>query len=416
VRLQLLQKLTLASIVVASVAAGSLTLLAPLAMPGWAAFLVASLLGGMVGVLIALEVSRNFRNLRDSAEQIAGGNLTADVSIPSRLPLSDESSDVARSLEAVLGSLRELTQHLDQTGDRVAQASNALSGSTQDLGGTGEEIAGTVDQVAQGAVRQQDHVTDGSKRIREVAADIRSSAEAAHGAFGFVSESSQRAGAGLDAARNTTTKMQSMFEQVEKAGNLVIQFDDKIRSVRHITEMITSVAEKTHLLSLNASIEAARAGDAGRGFSVVAEEIRHLAESAGSSAEKIDLLIQQVEDEAARISEVMRELSRGVGEGREQLNTILHSFEQILSAIQEAARRSEGLFEQADRQVAGTEEVVSDIDRVAEVTAENVRATEAMRKGLAAQAKTLEEILTQAKELEKLSTGLREVVGRFRTR
>jgi methyl-accepting chemotaxis protein len=180
--------------------------------------------------------------------------------------------------------------------------------------------------------------------------------------------------------------------------------------------MITSVVEKTHLLSLNASIEAARAGDAGRGFSVVAEEIRHLAESAGSSAEKIDLLIQQVEDEAARISEVMRELSRGVGEGREQLNTTLRSFEQIQAAIQETARRSEGLFDQADRQVAGTEEVVADIDRVAEVAAENVRATETMRRGLAAQAKTLEELVAQAKGLAQMSTELREVAGRFRTR
>ena len=117
----------------------------------------------------------------------------------------------------------------------------------------------------------------------------------------------------------------------------MFELEAKTRHVHQITEIITSVAHRTNLLSLNASIEAARAGEAGRGFSVVADEIRKLAESAGRSAEEIAKLIHEIESDTNEVAQGMRESSIVVGEGREDVDTVADSLEQIRSAVGEAA-------------------------------------------------------------------------------
>jgi methyl-accepting chemotaxis protein len=414
VRLDLSQKFVLAILVVGVVAAGGPPILGKLGFPAWGSFFVALLVGTVLGAILTSPITSSFRSLRGCTDRIASGDLTAEVEIGDyRFP--DETVDLSHSVRTMLQSLRELLQHIQRASDRVALASRELSQSTQHVNVANQQIAGTMDTVARGAVRQQQHVEETSKRIRDIASAIRSSAEAAREAFRVAEESSKQA-AGLDAARDTTAKMQSLFEQVEKASALVIRFDEKIRSVQHIAEMITNVAEKTHLLSLNASIEAARAGDAGRGFSVVADEIRKLAESTGNSAEQIDVLIRQVEEEAGGISEVMRQLGRGVGEGRQQLDTVVGSLETIQPAIRTATRYAEEIFDQADRQAREVEEVVGDIDDVSQVATENVRATEAMRRGLMTEMRAMEEMVAHATALSEMSVELEQVAKRFKAR
>ncbi len=312
--------------------------------------------------------------------------------------------------------LRVLGEKIGATGDQVSSSSQNLSVSAQHVNATSREITLTMEIVARGAVRQQEEVEATSKRAREIGAASRSSADAAQAAAGFTAESSQGVDAGFETVRRITANMQTLFEQLDQAGALVFRFDDKIRSVRRITEMITSVAEKTHMLALNASIEAARAGEAGRGFSVVADEIRKLAESAGGSAEQIDVQIRQVEEEASGISEVMRDLGRGVGEGREQFGTILESFEGIRGSMQEAAQRSGAIFEQAERQVAAANTIVADIDRIAAVAADSVHATEAMRGGLTAQTSALEDIVRHTIALAEIAAELEGLAARSTVR
>jgi methyl-accepting chemotaxis protein len=317
----------------------------------------------------------------------------------------------------MLDNLRDLVQHIQHAADGIAESSRDLSRATREASATGQEMAGTMDVVSTGAVRQQEDVHRASARIRDLAHAIRASADAAHGASRLAAEARERATSGADISRVTIAKMQDLFEQVEQAGQAVIRFDQKIRSAHRITEMITSVAEKTHLLSLNASIEAARAGDAGRGFTVVAEEIRKLAESAGTSAEQIEALIRQVEEESFRISEVMRTIGEGVRQGREDFSGISGSLGQIESGVRDAAHRSETIFETAGTQVGEAEELVREIDRIAAVAAENAKATTGdMRRGLDGQTEALEQMVRHAAQLQEMSVRLEEVARRFRAR
>jgi methyl-accepting chemotaxis protein len=416
VRLELAQKFVLGTLLAVGVALVCPPLLRQLGVSSWGAVFAALGAGAALGWLLSQQMTRNFRSLRQTTDSISRGNLTAEVDLAAGRRFPDETVDLARSVQRMLESLRELVEHVQRAADQVAQAARELSQRAQATGASSQTLAGNMDLVAGGALRQQAELARASARVREIAEAIRSSSSAAREAFGFAAEARERATVGGDRSRVAVERMQALFEQAEQAGDLVQHFDEKIHSVHRINEIITAVAEKTHLLSLNASIEAAHAGDAGKGFAVVAEEIRKLAESSASSADQIATLIAQVEEESARVSEVMRAMGQQASDGRENLRDVGETLVGIQRAVQEAAQRAEIIFHHADGQVGQAARVVQDVDAVAAVAAENARASEDTRLGLAAQLEAMDDIVRQAVRLSETSERLDELARRFRTR
>ena len=414
-RLELLHKLVLAFALVAGLSLGVSPLLQVLGLPAWGAAFGAMLIAASAGYACSYQVVRNFRALRSCADRISRGDLTASVRVEAGRRFPDESVDLARSVQAMLEKLCELVEQMQRAADQVAESSRELSLSSQGVCATNQEFAERVQAVAAGTVRQQEDVQRCVARTREIAQLVKQSAEGARAAFNLSSEADQRATSGAEVSRTTVAKMQSLFERIDQAARLVVRFEEKTRFVHRITEMITNVADKTHTLSLNASIEAARAGDAGRGFSVVAEEIRKLAESAGGQAEQIEDLIRQLENEAGSISEVMRAMEADVTEGRADLERIADALGQIQSAVREVQQRSGAIFEQADAQVEAARPVVQDVESIAAVATENAKATDAMERALGEQTQQLEEMVGHAARLSDMSAELGEVARKFRT-
>jgi methyl-accepting chemotaxis protein len=416
VRFDLSQKLVLGFTTAIAIGAGITPALHWLGAPGWGAFFVAMLLGVGLGWIYAGQITANFRTLRACTERISRGDLTAEIDIENGRRFPDETVDLARSVDVMLQKLRELVDHIQRAADEVAQSSRDVATSSQSVNSTSHALGATMEGVSSGAGQQQKDVEQIRARIHEIADSLRANADAARRASALTSEASQRATAGVDVSRLSQAKMQSLFERIEQAGHRVESFEGKIHSVHRVTEMISSVVEKTHLLSLNASIEAARAGDAGRGFSVVAEEIRKLAESAGSSAEQIEDLIRELEEESKRIAQATLAMRDDVRGGRQDLEAIFAALEKVQGAVTEASHRAEDIFQKAGNQAAESERMVGDIERVAAVVGQNAKAMNEMRGGLSAQTRTMEQMVREAARLSDMSVQLGEVARRFRTR
>jgi len=414
VRLELTHRFVLGQVAVAVVAVALARAMPGWGIPEWGALPLTLLVCVALGWLLSKRLTRRFRDLRTCTNRISQGDLTAAIDLPRGGYLSDETVDLAGSIQTMLENLRELVEHIQSAADQVTASSLELSDTSHAVNQKSGEIAATMEIVAEGAIRQLDDLERNSASSREIAEAIHTNAEAARDAFGFVTEVSQRAASGVEISQRSVEKMQALFEKADRAGQLVFQFDQKLRSVHRITEMITSVADKTHLLSLNASIEAARAGDAGRGFSVVAEEIRLLAESAAGSAEQIEDLMRQLEDESRGISEVMREMGEGVGGGREDIDGIQHSLERIRDAAQAASQRAEEISQQADGRVDQAEQVVLRFEDISKVARENAKATDEMRLGLSAQTEGIEQMVGHVSRLLDTSTLLEKLARRFR--
>jgi methyl-accepting chemotaxis protein len=327
--------------------------------------------------------------------------------------LKDESFELAESLRAMLANLRELVANVQCTSDRVSQAAQDLARSAQGASQGNEDISNTTAAVAKGVADQQELLQQATRLTHDIASAVDLNAGRAREAFGFSAEANQKANAGVDVSKLAIEKMRSVFERIEQTGQLVFQLESKTRHVHQITEMITSVAQRTNLLSLNASIEAARAGEAGRGFSVVADEIRKLAESAGRSAEEISKLMHEIQAETQEVADEMRQSSQMISEGREDVNTIAISLEQIRAAVGEASNRAEEIFQEADTQARDTERMVSSMEEISRMGADNARNVDEVAETSRQQLAGMGEMVRSVDSVSALAEELREALRRL---
>jgi methyl-accepting chemotaxis protein len=381
-RLDLSHKFVLGFVVVATVAAGLPSVLEAFGVPAWGSFFFGLGVGAGIGLLYSRQITSNLKTLRSCTEAISRGDLTMDVAVRAGRHFPDETVDLARSVALMLSSLRELVGRMQQTADEVAQASRGISESSRRVNSANQEVSDNMESAVHSALKEQEDVKHISLRMHEISSAMQANAEAAREASSLSTESSQQTKACVQVSRSSAGKMRSLFEKIEESERLMQDFEQKIRSAHRVSEMISSVVEKTHLLSLNASIEAARAGDAGRGFTVVAEEIRKLAETAGESAGQIEKLVGQLEEGSGNISTITQSMGEEVRERREDLTEILQALERVQGSIEKASSRAEQIVEQATHQSADGEQLMRDIETIAREVTNGAKATDEMRGGL----------------------------------
>lgn len=415
-RVPLSSKLVVRSLLVAAavVSFPHLVAAAGLTVAPWVAPFVALGVGGGLGFLLSRDMGRRFESVREVTERVRNGDLR-DARLPAASSFPDETDEIARSVHEMLASLREVVEQVQHIAGRVSAAASDLSRTTRQTQASNEEASATVEGVAKGVASQQELLEGAMRLIRDIAQAIELNASRAREAFGFSAEASQKAHSGVDVSRLALEKMKTVFQRVEQASGLVFQLESKTRHVHQITEMIHSVAQRTNLLSLNASIEAARAGEAGRGFSVVADEIRKLAENSGRSAEEISKLMHEIQAETQQVADEMRQSSVVIGEGRDDVNTIAHSLEQIQSAVQEAASRAEEIFQEADAQARDAERMVGAMDEIARVAVANGTAIRDVSDAAQVQLGAMVETASSAQALTELAEEMRGVLRRFCT-
>ena len=328
-RVALTHKFVLGSLIVGAAVVGlpSLLVRSGIDVASWVYPFVALGVGGVIGFFLSRALSSTFASLRHTTNRISRGDLTALVETerPPRFP--DETWDLSCSIQRMAENLCELVDGAQDMAAKIASAARETNDSVHRASTGNDEISSGLTSLAEGVAEQQKLLEGTSRLVREIAAAIEVNASRAREAFGFAAEANQKAGSGVDVSRLAIEKMRNVFERVENGVARVFELEGKTQHVHQIIEIITSVAHRTNLLSLNASIEAARAGEAGRGFSVVADEIRKLAESAGRSAEEIAKLIHEIESDTSEVAEGMRESSMVIGEGREDVDTIVVSLE-----------------------------------------------------------------------------------------
>jgi len=369
-------------------------------------------LGQVLTVLVA-RAARVVR-LKESAVEISRGDLSRSVLSEGSQTFQDEIDELTFAIRTMQENLRDLVSRIQRTAQSVADSANDLQASAEEVNASTDEVASSMEKIAEGAGQQSSLVERTSKVIGDIAAAIERTASSAEEAARASVETSTSAGGGGEAARLAGEKVKKVFARIEAASEQVFAFGERTKEISKIVEVITSVANQTNLLALNATIEAARAGEYGRGFAVVAEEVRKLAESSGRSAEQISGLASDISGRAATVVETMKESVSELGEGREDLNAIIHTLADIARIARTGADKVGVISGTAREQLKGSADMVQAMDHISDVASSNAAATEQVRKVIAEQTSAVAQMASAAQELTNLSVELQTVVSRFR--
>jgi aerotaxis receptor len=272
-----------------------------------------------------------------------------------------------------LGQLQSVIKALQSQLDTVVWRIDAA---VEELDGIATGTAAAVNQTNQGIYQQQSEIeqvatamNEMSATVHEVAHNTAEAAEAAHNA-------DEVAKAGALAATESLCGIDALVEDVEQAAGVIRNLEQESNSVGTVLEVIRGIAEQTNLLALNAAIEAARAGEAGRGFAVVADEVRTLASRTQESTAEIDAMIARLQAEAREAVQAMEKAQGGAKVNAEQVETLAESLAAISGVVKTINDMNAQIATAAEEQNAVSEEINRNIVNISSVAEQTTAVSE----------------------------------------
>lgn len=343
----------------------------------------------LLSLLLSRLVLRPIHHAADMAKAIAqgGGDLTKRLAVDSmREGSSDAIERLSRHFNSFLEHLHGMISHLSETSGRAATAS--------------EELAAGAGEMARGAEEQSGRTGQVASAVEEMSASVLEVAKNASGAAEAAREAAQVAKRGGEIVTRTVGGMEQIARSVEQVAAIIKALGQRSDQIGEIVEVIDEIADQTNLLALNAAIEAARAGEQGRGFAVVADEVRRLAERTGKATKEIAEMIRAIQGEAAGAVSSMEAGQAEARAGVELANQAGQALGEIVGVVNRVTGQVQQIAVAAEQQSASAEEISANVEAVATIS----------RQALVAARGTAQ----AAEELSGLATQLREVVGRFK--
>jgi len=268
--------------------------------------------------------------------------------------LADLGDNVSSSTYETIASIEEVGRNAQTLGQAVNEAVSAI----QQMVGNIHSVAGSADSLSGAAVQTRRSMEEIGRSTRSIRDRADRTAQ--------LSEAARRGAAhSKDLFGKTVTGIRNLSENMESTRQVMHQLGIQSNSIGEILTVISSIANETHLLSLNASIMAAKAGEHGRGFSVVAQEIKTLAKRTAESAKEIENLIHETQESVNRAAHAIEEGTSRVNEGMRVSEEADNALGEVLSQAEVAAQNAHGIAQDTDGQAAMSEQVFKAVDEVA---------------------------------------------------
>jgi methyl-accepting chemotaxis protein len=330
-----------------------------------------------IGVLAKTfaEMAESLGQMAKVAEQISAGDLTVEVK-----PKSDKDT-LGKAFATMRGNLRRVTREMQE-------AISVLSSSAQ-------EIVATTTQVASAATETATAVSETTTTVEEVKQTAQLSSQKAK----YVSESAQKVAqvsqGGKKSAAESIDAMKQIREQMESIAESIVRLSEQSQAIGEIMLTVNDLAEQSNLLAVNASIEAAKAGEQGKGFAVVAQEVRNLADQSKLATAQVRSILGEIQKATNAAVMVTEQGSKAVEVGVQQAARAGESVQQLAESIAEAAQAAAQIAASSQQQMAGMDQVALAMESIKTASTQNVAST----KQTESAAKNIDELGRRLKQL-----------------
>lgn len=378
-------------------------------------YFILVLLGAIAVTVIVLvwytgRISKRLNFVTEVMDAAGKGDLSKNLSVDSK----DEIGVLIESFGRMKENLIKLIDGVIHTSNEVANASKVLMQNSEQTSKATEQITESIQEVAFGTDQQVESTQSASEIVTDISSGMVQITTNIQTVTDVSVDTNNAAAQGNQVVMKAVEQMDLINLKTDESSNVVNHLSEKSSEINKIISLITEVADQTNLLALNAAIEAARAGEQGRGFAVVADEVRKLAEQSGKSAQQIGMLIAEIQEESKKAVSAMSESSNAVKEGIDIIHNAGKAFQNITESVDSVSSQLQEVAAGVEQVTAGVDEMVAVTNKVKDITEQTGEYIQSVAASTEQQNASMQEVAASAAKLSDFAEQLRNSVKVFK--